>query len=101
MATSKYDKGDLVRSAVAFTNEAGAAADPTTITFKFKVGKNGTITTYVYGVNAELVKDSVGNYHVDLAIDTDSITYYVAFYGTGALIAADRNTFTINNDYFS
>jgi len=96
-----YDKGDLVRVAVLFENDSEVATDPTAITFNWKIGKTGSTTTYTYGVNVELVKDSVGNYHVDLTINSDNTTYYVGFYGTGTIVAADENLFHVNKSYFS
>jgi len=60
-----YDKGDVVRVTGAFTNAAGAAQDPSTVRFKFKDPAN-TVTTYTYPTDAQLVRDSTGNYHVDV-----------------------------------
>lgn len=64
MTTAAYDIGDLRRLSVAFKDINGAAADPTTVTFRMRK-PDGTVTTYVFGTDSELVKDSVGNYHVD------------------------------------
>ena len=62
-----YDKGDMVKFTASWTLD-GAASDPTTVRFKIKKS-SGAITTYVNGQNTELVKDSVGNYHVDFVLD--------------------------------
>lgn len=42
--------------------------DPTTLTFKFEK-PDGVETTYIYGTDAELVRDSVGKFHVELTLD--------------------------------
>lgn len=93
-----YDKGDLVRCSASFTTSAGAAVDPTVITFKFKT-PGGTTTTYTYGVDAELVKDSVGNYHVDVSA-TASGTWFYRFEGTGDAQAADEASILIEKSEF-
>lgn len=67
MTTPAYDLGDVRRLAVAITDSAGDAADPTGLTFTLQP-PDGVTVTYVYGTDAELVKDSVGNYHVDITL---------------------------------
>lgn len=42
--------------------------DPSTLTFMFEK-PDGVVTTYVYGVDAELVKDATGKFHVELTLD--------------------------------
>jgi hypothetical protein len=64
MTTVAYDIGDLRRIPVAFTDIAGAPADPTSVTFKI-TEPDGTTTSYLYLTDAELVRDSLGNFHVD------------------------------------
>lgn len=88
-----YMSGTLVRTTATFTNIAGAAADPTTITLKYQTGA-GAVTTAVYPA-APVVKDSTGVYHADL--DTTGwagagpVTQVAEWIGTGAVqaIAAD------------
>lgn len=63
-----YDVGDQTRISSAFVNLAGAAIDPTTVIFKFRSPSAVVTTSYVYGVDGAVIKDSVGNYHVDLAL---------------------------------
>ena len=90
---ANYDKGDLVRCAAAFTNTAGTAIDPTAVLFKVK-DPSGNITTYTYLTDAELVKDSTGNYHVD--VDADEVgTWYYRYYSTGTGQAAGEGTFDV------
>lgn len=93
-----YDKGDLVRVSGAFTDIDGVAQDPATITFKFKDPADN-VTTYTYGVDAELVKDSVGNYHVDVDADEVGVWYY-RYAATGNGQCAEEGDFTIRGTEF-
>lgn len=85
-----YDIGDRPKLTFTFTDEDGAPADPTTVTCKIR--KDGeAVTTYVYGTDAEVVKDAVGVYHVDYLLTSSGIYYYRGE-GTGAIVAAgERN----------
>jgi len=89
-----YDVGDKVRMSAAFTS-SGAATDPTGLTFKIKVPA-GTVTTYVYGTDAELVKDSTGNYHVDFTVAASGRHVY-RFAGTGVVTAAGESNFEVRD----
>ncbi len=90
-----YPIGDLVRCSGAFTNAAGAAADPSVVRFKFKRPDTGVIVTYVYGTDSQLVKDSVGNYHVDVSGDAAGEWPY-RFEATGTGQAAQDGSFFID-----
>lgn len=91
MATPAYDIGDTRRLTATFTNLAGAATDPTTVTFKVKV-PDGTITTYIYGTHAELAKSATGVYYVDYSI-TQAGRYSYRFEGTGTVATAENGEF--------
>jgi hypothetical protein len=90
LALTEYDIGDKVRSSVVFANSAGTSTDPTAVTFAWRIG-DGTVTTYTNGVDAELVKDDTGDYHVDLTLATAGV-YYVRWLGTGTVASADEDT---------
>jgi hypothetical protein len=79
--SNNYLKGSVVRLSVAFTNAAGDAADPAGVEFDLQP-PTGDKVTYIYGVDAELEKDSVGNYHVDYTVTEEGIFWY-KFTGTG------------------
>lgn len=64
MPQNTYMSGTLVRSKAAFTDVTGAAADPTTVTLKYRKGAGAT-TTVVYP-SAPIIKDATGAYHADL-----------------------------------
>lgn len=88
-----YDNGDLVRCSAAFTNSDGEAVDPTAVIFKVKTPA-GTETTYTYGTDAELVRDSAGNYHIDVDANESGIWIYRC-YSTGTGQAADEEHFSV------
>lgn len=94
MAINVHQKGDLVRVSAAFKNDAGTAADPTTVSFRY-TKPSGTVTTLVYLTDAALVKDSVGNYHVDLDANEAGIWVHV-FIGTGTVQQVQDGEFTVS-----
>ena len=83
MTTTTRDVGDKCRVTCTFKNLAGADTDPTAITFKM-LEPDGTVTTYVYGVDAELVKSATGIYYVDWTSDQAGRHLY-RFIGTGTV----------------
>lgn len=92
-----YDAGDLVRVSGAFKDSAGTAIDPSVVKFKFKRPDTGAVTTYTYGTDSQLVKDSVGNYHVDVSADAAGAWRY-RFYSTGTGQAAEQGQFFADAD---
>ena len=55
--------------------DVGVLVDPGTVLFSWRViagGSPSLATTYTCGVGAQIVRDSVGHYHVDL--DTSTVT---------------------------
>jgi hypothetical protein len=95
--TNTYLAGNLIRVTCAFANAAGAAADPTTITLKYRPGSGAAVTTVVYP-SAPIVRDSTGNYHADL--DTTSSAPGISpwsyeWAGTGAVQALNTSVFNV------
>src|SRR5258707_2398472 len=92
-----YKSGTLARSSAAFVNTAGAAADHTTITLKYKLG-NGAVQTVVYPA-APTVRDSAGNYHADF--DTTGWSGpgnrldIQEWIGTGAVVAINDDAWQV------
>lgn len=95
---NEYTVGNVIRCSTAFTNLAGAAIDPTTVSFSFKTPA-GVVTTYVYPTDVQLVKDSTGNYHVDIAADTEGL-YSWRFFSTGTGKAAVEGQFAVIDSVF-
>lgn len=50
-----------------FKNANEVVTDPTVVTFKQRT-PSGVETTYVYGTDAEVVRYSAGNFHVDVLL---------------------------------
>lgn len=57
-----YDPGDSVKCSINFQNSTPVDADPTTVKGMFR-NSSGTWTTYTFGTDAQLVKDSTGDYY--------------------------------------
>lgn len=95
-----YDKGDIVTLTATITNASNVATDPTTLTFKIKAGPNGSVTTYVYGTNAELVKSSTGVYYVAWPVATAGVVHYYQFVATGTAASASEGSFDVRATEF-
>lgn len=93
-----YDINESIRCNVEFKNRSGAFVDPTTITFKIK-SPTGTITTYTYITDEELVKESTGRYYIIVEPD-ESGTWHYRFSGTGTIKAAGESRFTVKPTQF-
>lgn len=94
---NKYTSGDLVRCLAAFATTAGVAIDPTAVKFAYR-NPAGITTVLTYPTDAALVKDSVGNYHVDVNINAAGVWRY-RFYSTGTGQAADEGEFSATSNF--
>lgn len=94
----QYDVGDMIRCSVVFKGLDGAVIDPTTVTLKIKQ-PNNSLLTYIYNINAGLIKDSVGNYHYDFLITSDGMHTF-GWVGTGNMYATEESTFFVNPSKF-
>jgi hypothetical protein len=92
MTIPTHDVGDRRRLRFRFRDSAGAFADPTTVTFKMKE-PDAVVTTYVYGVAAQLVKEAVGQYYVRWPIAKAGLHTWSAG-GTGAVESYEERQFT-------
>lgn len=89
-----YEQGNLIRLTGSFIDvSTGNAIDPSIVKFRVKA-PDGAMTEYRYGTNAELVKDSTGNYHVDLPADQAG-RYTYRFFSTGTGMAARDKVFVV------
>jgi hypothetical protein len=96
---NSYALGNLVRVSVIFTNSAGTAIDPGAVKCQVRLPA-GTITTYTYGVDAGVVKDSTGNYHLDIDANTAGEWLY-RWYSTSTGQAASEAVFTVEASVFT
>lgn len=80
-----------VRIAANFQDEDRTDIDPTTVTVKFR-SPSGTVTSYVYGTDAALVKASTGDYYIDFTPDESGRwRYRWITTGTNKAIAFERS----------
>ena len=82
-----YDIGDQVRLSVAFTNSAGVATDPTTVTITIRKPDQTTSTPTA-------LTSATGTWYTDVTLDQTGNWYY-RFAGTGALVAAEEGEFYV------
>jgi len=90
-----YAVGTKIRLSAAFTDIDDDAQDPGGVQFKMR-DPAGTVTTYLYGTDVELVRDSLGNYHVDWLIASAG-RYRYRFAGVTSGQAAAEGTFNVQN----
>jgi hypothetical protein len=91
MSRTKWYVGGRVRASVTFKDIQGQPADPTSVVAKFQDG-GGSETTRTYPTG--ITKVSTGNYYTDIDI-TGSGTWYVRWNGTGAVVAAVEEAFSV------
>lgn len=70
-----YTEGQGIRCSVTFRDIDGNYVDPTTVRFRFR-RPDGAVTVYVYGVDVQVVRDSVGHYHCDIVLDVQGDWVY-------------------------
>jgi hypothetical protein len=89
-----YDTGDVARVSCTFTNPAGAFADPTTVRAKYKAPGQATVTK-TYLVDSEVIRDSAGKFHMDMAL-TLAGTWRYRWEGEGTIVAAGEGAFMVD-----
>ena len=95
MAT--YDNGDTVRFSAAFADVDGAAADPTTVSFRLR--SPSATTTYTYA-GGDITKDSTGNYHIDVNLNASG-SWYARWVSTGTPALADESSIFVRRSHVS
>lgn len=94
-----YTLGQLVRVTGTFKDSDEVVQDPDNVYFSYKAPSDTTATTYTYDVDAELVKDSTGVYHVD--IDANEVgTWPYRFFSTGNGQASEECRFIVQQSNF-
>lgn len=96
MATQAYNLGNDVTSSVLFT-AANVPVDPTGVTFDVQA-PDGTKTSYVYGVDSQVVRVSTGRYSVTLTPSARGL-YHYDFTGTGAVEANEDGAFFMKTPF--
>ena len=83
-----------VRIAANFQNDNREDIDPDTVSVKFQ-SPSGTLSTYVYGTDAALIKASTGDYYIDFTPNESGRWHYRwASTGTDKAIAFE-GTFVV------
>lgn len=93
----EFDLGDDVRVSGVFKDTNGDEGDPTAVTFKFRPPGAASPTIYVYGTDGELVRDSLGNYHVDIDADLPG-TWKWRWIAEGSIKSAKKGSFRVGED---
>jgi hypothetical protein len=91
-----YSKNAKIRISGSFTdpNNSDAAIDPTNVTISYRIPGASALTSKVYPTDAEVVRESQGNYHLDLTGSTSGkYTYTVE--GTGNAVGAGQGEFIV------
>lgn len=97
--TERCDIGDLRYITIAFVDEAGVAADPTTVTFRLRT-PDGTETSYVYGTDPEVERTAVGAYRFALTPSVSGPHHY-RWVGAGAVAEAEEGFIRVRGSAFT
>lgn len=90
-----YDPTDQVRLEATFRNTSNALANPSTVTLVVQK-PDMSHDTYVYGTDAEVVRDSTGVYHVDVQPeDGEEGIWVYRWRATGTVQQATEGTFFV------
>lgn len=81
MAPGRVYPGGTKRVSVIFTDDDEEYVDPTTVSLTVRDSHNNELT-YVYGTDAAVIRDTTGNYHVDI-VPTFGGKWQVAWKSTG------------------
>lgn len=99
LTPGRHHVNTTLRIAVNFQDDDGADVDPATITFKVQ-SPSGTTTSYVYGTDAEIIKQDTGDYHIDYVPDESGRWHYRwSSTGSGTSIAME-GTFVVQGSVF-
>jgi uncharacterized protein YfaS (alpha-2-macroglobulin family) len=95
---ANYDYGDLVNLTANFQT-GGVDVDPTAVYCQV-MNPAGSVVTYAYGTDEELVKDNAGDYHLEVNANQAGRWRY-RWYSTGTGQAADEGSFYVANSRFA
>lgn len=90
-----YVTQNVVRLSAVFTDDDEAAMDPTDVYLTIQ-GPDLVETTYHYGVDVDLVKDSKGHYHYDKSLP-DAGVYQYYWHSTGTGTASARGSLIVQH----
>jgi len=96
---SAYEKGQSVKLAFSFTDAAGAAANPTTVTCTVEE-PDGTETAYTNATTPAITNPATGSYQIILAPDQSGMHSYRAVGTTGTTVAVVEGQFSVLTSVF-
>lgn len=92
MPVKEIKNGNTVRISCTWTNMAGVATDPTTITLKVK-SPSGRTDTYIYALG-QIARAAKGSYYKNITVD-EGQTWTWRWIGTGAVAQVDQGQFGV------
>jgi hypothetical protein len=93
MNTYNPDQGITVSTT--FRDPAGELADPTDVYLDVRRHPDADGTTYTYGTDPEVVRDSEGAYSALLEGPHEAGTWYYGWRGTGAVVGAEQGAYLV------
>lgn len=91
--------GNVVKVKATFKDETNVKGDPAVVAVSVQE-PDATITTYVYGTDVEVVRESVGVYYIELDTTDQTGDWEAIWHSTGTLQAVGQTKFTVADTYF-
>ena len=91
--------GNLIKVRATFKDDTQVKMDPTVVTLHVK-NPADTETSYVYGTDPEVVRESQGVYYMLLDTTAQPGEWMFVWNSTGTLQAAGQTKFTVADTYF-
>lgn len=95
-----YVLGQSVKLSGAFTDDDGAAANPTTVTCRVKA-PDGTVTIYTSATTPAVVNTATGTYDLVISVDQPGYWTYRWEGDTGAVTPRDEDQFHVMSSAFA
>lgn len=95
---ARYIPGDSVTVSASFKNGAEVAADPDIVTFIVR-DSTGAETSYVNGVDAEVIRTATGEYSSTVVLENPRsrrVRYAFRWQGVGSINAAEETFLTVH-----
>jgi hypothetical protein len=93
-----FDIGDIAVVTAEFKLNGTTRVDPSTVVLKSKA-PDSSVTTYTYGVDAALVRDELGVFHIDINL-TAAGTWTFRWESTGTGKAAEEYAIRVRTSAF-
>jgi hypothetical protein len=70
-----FDPGDTLISTITAKDEAGNPVDPAVVEFDWRWSDSTTLTTWRFGVDPEITRESTGVFRARLLLSRDGVLY--------------------------